>query len=484
MINSEICIIGKRLLERGFKTWFLFFFKQIERISFKQDLIHNDLFNIFEDIYSLKSTRQIINLPPRSGKTTLAIYFIAYCLARNSKSQFIYTSFNQDLLNDNSRRLGTILNSQIYKDAYSFLSNEEEEQTNLEDDFWKEYYKNKNKRFKITNKKITTNQGGIVLFNSIGSTITGFGFGLRNYKTFSGALVIDDGNKPTQTERYKRAREKTFDYYKQTLLTRANNSTAPIINIQQRLHIEDLSGLLKREYNFNVLKKPLIENGISQLSTQYTEDRIKELKKDNYLFNSQYQQEPILQGGNIIKTEWFKTYSILPKLKRVYITGDTAFKTKESSDYSVFMLWGKDELKDNTNYYIIDMIRGKWEAPELLNNLRNFYEKWKKIYNINCLYVEDKASGIGLIQEIKRLRIPIHPVTLNKDKYTRLSDVLPKIESGYVFLPEISTWKIDLIIECEEFRADNTHEHDDIVDNISIGLSEEVNKSFINNWLY
>ena len=77
--NDKIQFLGQRLLERGFKDWFLFFFKTIEKTNFFIEPIHEDLFNCFNDVYNLKTTRQVINIPPRAGKTTLAIYFIAYC---------------------------------------------------------------------------------------------------------------------------------------------------------------------------------------------------------------------------------------------------------------------------------------------------------------------------------------------------------------------------------------------------------------------
>ena len=37
-------------------------------------------------------------------------------------------------------------------------------------------------------------------------------------------------------------------------------------------------------------------------------------------------------------------------------------KTKERNDYSVFEEWG---LGADGLIYLIDMVRGKWEAPEL-----------------------------------------------------------------------------------------------------------------------
>ena len=409
-----------------------------------------------------------------AAKTTISIYFVAYCLAINPACQFIYTSFSQDLLNDNSRRLANILTSQLFKNMYLINSFEEDENVDVVDDFWSEYLK-KNNEFKITSKKITTKAGGVVLFASIGSQITGFGFGDKNREGFNGCLIIDDGNKPA-TIRSKRIREKTFQYYKETLLTRANSSIAPIINIQQRLHIGDLTGLLIKTYNFSILKKSLIENEKIILEKQYTKERIEELKKDNYTWTSQYQQEPIKEGGNIIKSEWFKYYNILPKLDNYYIVCDTALKTGKQNDYTVFSLWGIKRLENGVYYYIIDVVREKFEVPDLEINLIKFFNKYKEFYKIMGIYIEDKASGIGLIQSLRRKGLPIKELKAEKDKFKRVNDILPSIYSGFLFLPEVSNFNDCLINECEQFTADDSHLHDDIVDCISYAMGEQIFK--------
>jgi hypothetical protein len=51
------------------------------------------------------------------------------------------------------------------------------------------------------------------------------------------------------------------------------------------------------------------------------------------------------------------------------------------------------------------------------------------------MMVEDKVSGTGLIQTLRREGIPIVPVQRNKDKLSRGYDAAPFIESGNVLLP-------------------------------------------------
>ena len=69
------------------------------------------------------------------------------------------------------------------------------------------------------------------------------------------------------------------------------------------------------------------------------------------------------------------------------------------------------------------------------------------------------------IQEIKRTeRIPVRGVERNKDKFTRVMDASPFIESGFVVLPEDAPFVSDFIVECEAFTADDSHAHDDQID--------------------
>ena len=92
-------------------------------------------------------------------------------------------------------------------------------------------------------------------------------------------------------------------------------------------------------------------------------------------------------------------------------------------------------------------------------------------------YIEDKSSGTGLIQKIKRENnIPVRAVTPQKDKYTRVLDVVGYIESGYVNLPSNGAWVSDFVDECEKFTADNSHLHDDQVDTLTMAISEFKNK--------
>ena len=454
---------GQLLISKGFRVWFKYMFFVIEGIEFIEESLHTELFDEFDSIYNLEVTRDNINIPPRSGKTTMAKYFLAYCWAKNSKSNFIYTSFSQSLLSDIARSLVDILEHPVYKSMYDLSIVQTEEEVNPVNEFWHNYLLNNEKKkvAKYSSRKIVSPTGGVILFSSIGASITGFGAGIRGAVAFSGCLLIDDANKPADMHS-EVMRNKVVTYFEETLLSRLNNPNAPIINIQQRLHLKDLTGVLIEKYGFKQLKRPLMVGDVCQLPSQYTEERLTEIMVNDYMFKAQYQQEPIQYGGFVFKVEWWKYYIELPEMQYTRIYADTALKTKEHNDYSVFQLWGYG--MDN-NMYLIDQMRGKWEAFDLEKQAVMFWNKHRAAYSVRGFGIEDKASGTGLIQNLSRVHsIPVEAIQVDKDKYTRAMDVQPQIQSGFVYLPECADFTSEYINEFSSFSPLMTHAHDDQID--------------------
>ncbi len=476
---------GKWLLSLGFEKWFLYMFRVIEQTAFVVEPIHGELFECFQKVLENEFKRLNINIPPRSAKTTLAIYFIVYTWLLNPRANFIYTSFSQELLNDILRKLAVILENPVFKAMYPQVQAQTQEI--IEDpinEFWKEYLFKSTGKNVYTSRKIITYAGGVCLFSAMGAQITGFGSGQRK-PGYTGALIIDDANKPSEM-RHQKYRSSIIQFYEETLLNRLNHADVPIINIQQRLHVEDLSAVLKEKYNFTAIIKPLLdENGVCQIPSQYTPDRIKELQQNNYVFLAQFQQQPIILGGQVIKRAYFRYYNTAQKYnyKRILIAADTAMKTKEHNDYSVFLAGG---VTDNNQLHILDLLRGKWEAPDLEKMAVLLWNRFKKDEQTgllcNGLYIEDKVSGTGLIQGLKsKYGIPVFGVQASTDKLTRVENVLPYLEAGQVHLPENENYGFnpDFLAECESFSRDMSHLHDDQVDALAHLVQEALGKTVV-----
>lgn len=471
--------LGYSLLKRGFRDWFLYMFRVINNTPFVISPVHEKLFQEIQDVIDGKTTRLNINLCPRTGKTTIAKFLTVYSLTVNPKSQVIYTSYSQDLLSNISKEVASVLMSPIYKALYATGFSFSETESDPVNDFWRDYLLRTTGKATYSTRKIVTERGGVVLFSAIGGQITGFGAGVRGASGFSGIIIIDDANKVSDS-RSKKMLQNTQEYFVDTLLTRLNNSDTPIVNIQQRVHLDDLSGFLSENYGFSSFIFPLLaEDGTCNLPNQYTPQRIKELQVNNYVFLAQYQQQPIVQGGEVIRSEWFRYYPIQKDYvyKKVFITADTAQKVKEHNDYSVFIVFG---VTEDDRLHVLDIVRGKWEAPELKKTAILIWNKWNKI-NQPCqaLYVEDKVSGTGLIQEIQAsCGIPVLPLQPERDKLTRVESILTYIEAGLVFLPQDKTYGFnpEFLSECESFTRDDSHKHDDQVDAFCYGVKIGISK--------
>lgn len=267
--------------------------------------------------------------------------------------------------------------------------------------------------------------------------------------------------------------------FREALPSRVNNDQSAIVIIMQRLNEADVSAVaLELGYKHLCIPMryepgrsahavgepdPRSTDGELMFPERFPEEQVAELENTmgSYAVAGQLQQRPSPRGGGIIKGRWFGSYPTLPELEWRAIYADTAQKTGQENDYSVFECWGRSTTGQAV---LIDLRRGKWEAPDLLAEARSF---WLEHMNsrlpapLRAMKVEDKVSGTGLIQTLRREGVPILPIQRNRDKVTRAYDAAPFIESGNVLLPEWSPWLAEFIGEAEAFPSGA---HDDQLD--------------------
>ncbi len=293
------------------------------------------------------------------------------------------------------------------------------------------------------------------------------------------AISADNANSQAKLEAARIA-------FTETLATRVNSEKSAIVVIMQRLNEKDISGVIldmglpyvhlcipmrfepeRRSVTSIGWQDPRTEEGELMFPERFGEAQVAELEKTlgTYGAAGQLQQRPAPRGGGIINTDWFAYWKVLPQLDFRFITVDTAQKTAEQNDWSVMQAWARSSTGKAVK---LDQVRGKWEAPELLVQARAFWMKHMSDQRPMCqkaalrgMYVEDKVSGTGLIQTLRREGIPVVPVQRSKDKISRGYDAAPFIESGNVALPEDAPWLSDFLAEVASFPAGA---HDDQLD--------------------
>lgn len=199
---------------------------------------------------------------------------------------------------------------------------------------------------------------------------------------------------------------------------------------------------------------------------KHTAEELRALEEaDSYNYHAQYRQAPAKKGGNMFLTEWWRYYSVIPEYEWKAIFADTALKDGQLNDYTVFQCWAKYQGR----IYLLDQYRQKIKSTELENVFTAFWNKHSGsiAQPLRAAYVEDKASGIQLIQQIqKNGGIPIIPIPRNKgmSKLERAVNLVSWIKSGLLVLPEEAVWLYDYITEFERFSPLMTHKHDDQID--------------------
>lgn len=318
------------------KTWALsstlnftrYFFKQLYKRKFVVGRHHILIAEALDRVFRGESTRLIINIAPRFGKTELAVKnFIAMGLALNPRAKFIHLSYSDGLARDNSCGVQAIIRDPQYMRLFPATR-----PTSRNSQKWS-----------------TTAGGGLYAVSSAGQ-VTGFGAGLGdneetaelsqeidelnavNPGTFGGAIVIDDPIKPDDA-RSELVRNKVNQKFETTIRNRVNSRNTPIIIIMQRLDIDDLCGYLQRiePEQWEVLSLPALytdDQGKEQALWPFkmnTEELHKLRDLAPWVFETQYMQNPQPLTGLMYERP-FKTYDALPVTRRHIIKAyvDTA----------------------------------------------------------------------------------------------------------------------------------------------------------------
>ncbi|WP_082525043.1 phage terminase large subunit [Pseudorhodoferax sp. Leaf274] len=269
--------------------------------------------------------------------------------------------------------------------------------------------------------------------------------------------------------------------FTETLPTRVNNEKSAIVVVMQRLSEKDTSGVILKmglpyvhlciPMRFEPERRcttsigwtdPRTEEGELMFPERFGEQQVTELETTlgSYGTAGQLQQRPAPRGGGILKEQWYRYWTTLPALEFRTIHIDTAQKTGQENDYSVLQCWGRSIVGQAV---LIDQLRGKWEAPELLTQTRAFWFKHREAHRsqLRALMIEDKVSGTGLIQTLRRESLPVIPVQRNKDKISRAHDIAPFVEAGNVLLPQDAPWLSEFLAESSSFPGGA---HDDQLD--------------------
>jgi len=396
--------------------------------------------------------RVLITLPPRQLKSFVtSICLPAWLMGRDPTKKVIVASYARDLADELSWTFRRVISSDAFLNVFP----------DFEIDAGGD-------RAMLTK----TPAGGYRIATGRGGGITGRGCDV---------LIVDDILKADEA-RSAIVRENAIEFYRASLLSRFNNrAEGKVIIVQQRLHEDDLAGYVLSSGEFVHINLPAIADEVITLDLGFGEvhrlepgdllDPIRlpqeeldrqRIEMGEIAFNSQYQQNPILPGGNIIKMEAFETYSeTYPRSSYLHVvqSWDTAFDAEAANDYSVCETFGFRDGK----WDLIDVFRRKMRYPDL----KRAVIRQQKAFDADAVVIERASSGKPLLQELvadSALPNCWHGITPKEDKETRVWEITTKLEKGLIRLPAEAEWLADFKHELKGFP--NTR-YDDQVDAFS-----------------
>lgn len=394
-----------------------------------------------EAVSSGEITKLLMNVPPGCMKSLLTgVMFPAWEWTNPAKRAYRYlgTAHKQPLALRDNLKCRRLIQSRWYQDRWPI--------------------------------QLTTDQNAKTKFEN---AETGF----REAMAFSGMtgsrgdrvllddpLSVDDAN----SEAALLAAELTFT---EALPTRLNDpDKSATIVIMQRLHESDTSGLiLSRNLGFTHLMLPMRFEPGRRCSTvlgfsdprkvdgellfpeRFSEKAVAGLERTmgEYATAGQFQQRPTPRGGGMFKTKhvmYWPAKSALPDFQYVVQSYDTAFTDKTANDPTACTVWGVFTHNKKKCVLLLDAWDERLTYPKLRPKI---LADWKAVYGqdsknqmkpgrrADAVLVEEKGSGISLIQDLRAGNVPALSYNPGKaDKFGRASQALPLYEMDLMYVLE------------------------------------------------
>lgn len=454
----------------------------------------------------------IINIPPRFSKSTITGTMLpAWTWAQRTDSptsgagvQFLHSGYALNLSLQDSVKCRRLMTSKWYQrrwgDRFKLLGDQN------------------------TKTRFENDRNGIRNTVSVGSATTGLG----------GAFLIADDPNNAQEANSEAIVASTNEWWDMAWSTRLNDpKTGCRIVVQQRLSEQDITGHIlskdvgewthlmlpmrfepERRIYTVLVPADMTEDGEAVVWTdpretagellwpeRFGESEIDLLERTlgPYAAAGQLQQRPEPAGGGIIKRVWWEPWENeqFPDMEFIVASVDTAYGAKEhEGDFSAMTVWGvwRDSgettavASRNGAYASVTsriekanveadvpkvMLMYAWqqrlELHELVTKIGDTCRKLK----VDLLLVENKASGISVAQEIRRIfggetfgvRL-IDPKGI--DKVSRTYAIQHLFSEGLIHAPVDRVWCDMVITQSAQFPK---AKHDDLHDTATQALS-------------
>lgn len=415
----------------------------------------------FQEFYESDDEVLIINEPPRHGKSRTAGLFVEWVLGKNQNEKIMTGSYNETLSTMFSKNVRNAIQEEKadkYKPVFS-------------DVFPKVRIKQGDGAMNLWSLEGGYNN---YLATSPTGTATGFGASL---------LIIDDLIKNAEEAYNESVKEKHWDWFTNTMLSRLEEG-GKIIIIMTRWASDDLAGKALEHYKEQGAKirhismKALQDDGTmlceEVLSRKSYEAKRKAMGED--IASANYQQEPIDLKGCLYTS--LKTYTSIPKDEN----GNSLFTSIKA--YCDTADTGEDNLCNiiygeyNKEAYILDIYYTK-EAMEVTEKevAKRYLE-----HQVNRALIESNNGGRGFARSVERILKEVFGSNKTKiDWFHQSQNKIARILSNsswvmeHIYYP--ANWRDrwpEYYKAMTKYQREGKNKHDDAPD-ATTGVAEQFN---------
>ena len=442
-------------------------------VNYQRQWFHTLIARKCQDLLfgKLPTDRLMVFVPPQHGKSEIVSRkFPAWALGYNPRLKIVGTSYAASLAQGFSRAIQRTMDSSEYSDIFpaSFLNSK-----SVKTDIKRNYLRN-------IDIFETVGYGGFYKAVGVGGGLTG---------TPADLGIIDDPVKDAIEASSQTYRDNVWNWYNDVFLTRLHNGSKQCL-IMTRWHEDDLAGrLLSREpEKWTVVRVPAIREDMSDpedpraigealWEERHSKARLEEVElRSPRTYASLYQQRPTIDGGNIIKEEWFgrirqEEFNRLHDGEPIVFFLDTAYTEKTDNDPSGIIA----TCKIGHDLYITHAHKVLMKFPDLVKFIPQ-YAREHGYTARSSVRIEPKANGISVIDQLKAtsgLNVVNTPPPRDS-KETRLNAASPTVECGRVILVD-GAWNEAFIDEVCGFPS---KPHDEYVDVLCYAIDYHIGNAF------
>jgi predicted phage terminase large subunit-like protein len=462
--HATLEMVDSALLSKDFKLFVIEAWEHIEPAPLVWNWHMAAICDHYQAVSEGRIKNLLVNVPPGTSKSLItSVFWPAWEWSWNPKIRWFFASYDQALSLRDSVKCRTLINSRWYQARWGHV-------------------------FKLTGDQdakglYNTDKGGY----RMASSVTGHGTGEHPHR-----IVADDPQDRKGAES-ETERASVRAWWKGTMSTRGVSLGASRVICAQRLHEDDLSGIILEDmegwdhlclpmrYEPGRMKRtsigfldPRTVPGELLAPRQFSGDAVTRLERElgSYGAAGQLQQRPSPAEGGIIKRNWWQFYDDIPvHFDKVLWSWDATFKDAETSDFVVGQVWGLKGI----NVYLLDQVRDRMDFPKTLAAVKALRSKWIKYpkllqdpTTVCKTLIEDTANGPAIISTLRHDVAAVLPVKVKGSKEARLQAIAPLIEAGQVFLPRGQAFSESLMDEAAQFP---NGAHDDQLDALSQALA-------------